>query len=706
MNKKYKYININKQNATRTIALCGNPNSGKTTLFNALTGSNQKVGNWPGVTVERKSGVYKQDTTVAIVDTPGIYSLSPFTPEEKVAHAYLTEDNPDLIINVVDSTNLERNLYLTTQLLELGVPVVVALNMKDEAQAKGISIDEKLLEREFGCKFFAISASKNIGIDELMKICLRTPIHAIPAEYAGGRASLLSRPLRSQPSLQGGSKTNVQSKQKAHPCKGNSHSYEGKELSPEQRYAFIAKTLNKAQSVDPKLAPKSNQPTVTEKIDKIVLNKWLAFPIFAVVMAAVFYLSIGSVGGFLTGLINEHLTPALQLAVANWMSGANLPWLTSLVVDGIIGGVMSVVGFVPQIMLLFGCIAVLEASGYMSRIAFITDRLLSRIGLGGRSFVSMILGCGCSVPAIMATRTIKNADEREATITLTPFMPCSAKLAVISFFTTYLLGGNALFAISFYFLSILSIILGGFCLKLFTRNKTDDNTFIMELPPYRAPTPSNVLKQMWERGKAFLYKAGTVIFVASVVLWLLTNFNFRFQLVDTENSMLAAIGKLLAPLFVPLGFNDGGYGWQFSVASLAGIAAKETVVTTLQILLPQGINGAISGLGAYSFVAYNLLTVPCVATVSASFAEQGSWKKGVKTLLFQIVTAYAVSLAIYQLGSLAYHNSASFIIAVSVLALAVGLYVSTKYILRHRGCGNCHLAGRTCKECRKRGNSR
>ena len=388
-------------------------------------------------------------------------------------------------------------------------------------------------------------------------------------------------------------------------------------------------------------------------------------------------------------------TPALQSLVASWLSKTNLPWLTSLIVDGIIGGVMSVVGFLPQVMLLFGCISVLEASGYMSRIAFITDRLLNKIGLGGRSFVSMILGCGCSVPAIMATRTIKNANERNATVTLTPFMPCSAKLAVISFFTSYILGGNALFAISFYFMSILAVILGGLCLKLISRKKQDlDNAFIMELPTYRLPTLSNVWKQMKDRGKAFLVKAGTVIFLASVVLWLTTNFNFRFQSVDTSNSMLASLGKLIAPIFVPLGFNDGGCGWQFSVATLSGIAAKETVVTTLNILLPQGINGTISGLGAYSFVAYNLLTVPCVATISASFAEQGKLN-GLKSMLFQMCTAYIVSLCIYQLGSFANKHTATFTVAVILTVVAAAMFPAVKFLLKRRGqcscCNGCTL---------------
>lgn len=644
--------------AAMTIALVGNPNSGKTTLFNLLTGSNQKVGNWPGVTVERKVGTYTQDQSVTVVDTPGIYSLTPFTSEETIARNYLTTGNPDVIINVVDSTNLERNLYLTTQLVELGVPIVVALNMQDEAKAKGIDIDNTALEQSFGCKFVSISAAKNTGIDQLMKLCLKS---------------------QSSPQLSN--------------C-------EMAKRTPEQRYDFITQTLKRAQTVHTKSIKQYNQESLTEKIDKIVLNKWLAFPIFAAIMTLVFYLSVGSVGSFLSSIINDTFTPALQAVISNWLAKANTPWLTSLIVDGIVGGVMSVVGFLPQIMLLFGCISVLEASGYMSRIAFITDRLLNKMGLGGRSFVSMILGCGCSVPAIMATRAIKNVNEKNATVTLAPFMPCSAKLAVISFFTSYILGGNALFAISFYFLSILAVILGGLCLNLLSRKKSDDNTFIMELPIYRMPTPVNVWKQMKERGKAFLVKAGTVIFVASVLLWLLTNFNFRFEPATTENSMLAGLGKLIAPIFVPLGFNDGGYGWQFAVATLTGIAAKETVVTTLNILLPQGVTGAISGLGAYSFVAYNLLTVPCVATISASFGELGKLN-GLKAILFQIVAAYVVSLTIYQLGSLAQRHAATFIIAIVVILIAISIAFAVKYLIRHRKCKNCNLC-RACAECKKK----
>ena len=643
---------------TCTIALAGNPNSGKTTLFNLLTGANQKVGNWPGVTVERKTGTYKRDASVTITDTPGIYSLSPFALDEQIALNYLAE-NPNVIVNVVDSTNLERNLFLTTQLLELGIPLVVALNMKDEADKMGISIDTAKLEESFGCKFFAISATKNQGVDKIMEYC----------------TTLATMPRRKQT-----------------PAKQSTD----KILAAQERYEKIAAALTKAQTKTPRFSTQRAQ-NITQKIDKFVLNKWLAFPIFALVMALVFYISIDGIGGFLTNLINERFTPWLQTTVSGWFASINANAVRSLVVDGIIGGVMSVVGFLPQIMLLFGFIAILESSGYMSRIAFITDKLLNNLGLGGRSFVSLVLGCGCSVPAIIATRTIKNTRERNATITLTPFMPCSAKLAVISFFTSYIFGGKALFAISFYFLSIAVVIIGGLVLKTFGGKSVAD-AFIMELPPYRAPTLRNVAKQMWERGKSFLIKAGTIIFAASVLLWILTNFNLHFEMTDAEHSMLASLGKLIAPIFYPLGWNDGGCGWQFAIATLSGIAAKETVVTTLQILLPQGIGNCISALGAYSFVSYNLLTIPCIAAVSASFAEQ-KISGGLKSAAFQICTAYVVSLAIYQIGTFAQLHISAFVTTLCCFAIATAVVFAVKYILKTRcnACQNCPQSSK-CKK--------
>lgn len=659
-----------------TIALCGNPNSGKTTLFNRLTGSNQKIGNWAGVTVERKEGQYVKNDDVRIVDTPGVYSLLPYSLDEQITVDYLLNGKPDIIIDVVDATNLERNLLLTTQLLDLDIPVIVALNMKDEAEAKGIKINVAALSIQLKCKVFYISAAKNSGIKDLMECCaLQTMQKNVPVKMPSDIEKKIDEAIRSI----NGADTNKRfiAMQKL----GNFTEY---------RYAKIKSITDIARYADAD-GKHDKRRNVTDLIDKFVLNKWLAFPIFFAVMAAIFYLSVGSVGKWLTDLINERLTPFLQESAAQLLSHVEAKWLVSLICDGIISGVMSVVGFVPQIMLLFGCIAVLEASGYMSRIAFITDRALNKIGLGGRSFVSMILGCGCSVPAIMSARTIKNISERNATITLTPFTPCSAKLAVISFFCAKVLNGSALAAISFYVLSIAVIITGGLILKIFRRNKNcDAEAFVMELPNFRKPTALNVFKQMWERGKAFLIKAGTVIFASSVVLWILQSFNFKFEFVSAEQSILASIGKVIAPIFIPLGFGDGGYGWQFSVASLTGVIAKETVVTTLEILLPVSVDNCISHLGAYCFVTYNLLTAPCIATISASFAEQGGFKQGIKSLMFQIITAYVVTLIIYQVGSLFLKFPQTAIITVIIAAVALALTLATVYSIKRRKCnGDC-----------------
>ena len=621
------------------VALAGNPNSGKTTLFNLLTGSNQKVGNWPGVTVERKSGACVYARELDIADTPGCYSLTPFTPEEQITSDYLKTAGANVIVNVVDSTSPERNLLLTTQLLELGKPVVVALNMQDEAAAKGIEIDARKLQSLFGCEFVPVSAAKGEGVEALVRACIKA-----------SKQTVAPRTLAD---------------------------------NPDERYKLIENAVRQAVSTR-----KTSRLETTDKIDKILLNKWLAFPIFAITMMAVFYLSVGGLGGWLTGLINEKLTPLLQSAAENALRSCNMPRLTSLVTDGVISGVMSVAGFLPQVMILFGCIALLEACGYMSRIAFITDKLLHGLGLSGRSFVCMVLGCGCSVPAIVSTRTIKDAAERETTVTLAPFVPCSAKLAVIAFFTSYIFDGNALFAVSFYFASIIAVIIGGLALKLLRKDKTE-SVFLMELPPYRLPKAQNVLRQMWERGKAFLIKAGTIILAASVILWALTNLDFRFMPTDAENSMLADIGKAISPIFAPLGFDDGGCGWKFTVATLSGIAAKETVVATLQILLPNGIQNAISPLGAYSFVLYNLLTVPCIAAVSSSFSEQGEWKKGLRSVVFQIITAYLTSLCVYQLGRLALTYPSAFATTLILCSIMCAMYFA---LFRRRGkCAGCSL---------------
>lgn len=671
----------NSEKQKLTVALCGNPNSGKTTLFNRLTGSNQKVGNWPGVTVEQKQGVYRNNSDVTVVDTPGVYSLKPYSVDEQITNGYLLNSKPDLILNIVDATNLERSLLLTTQLLELDAPVIVALNMQDEAEAKGIKVDEKELEQFFGCKFFPISAANGNGINELMDFCTK-PAKDFLKKKRIAFSAVIEKELKNI-------NTTITPTDNKRWRAISLNRIQSTQIT-EERYLKISEAVKLSQSLV-KNDKQTKRTNLTERIDKIVLHKWLAFPIFFVVMAAIFYFSIDGPGGLLTNLINERFTPLLKSALSNLLADVNAKWLSSLIVDGIVSGVMSIVGFTPQIMILFGFISALEASGYMSRIAFITDRLLNKLGLGGRSFVSMILGCGCSVPAIMSTRTIKNTNERNATITLAPFMPCSAKLAVISFFTANIFGGKALFAISFYIVSILAVILGGYIIKLFNRknNKCND-AFIMELPEYRVPHITNVLKQMWERGKAFLLKAGTIIFAASVILWILQTFNFKFEFADTNNSMLAEIGKFISPVFVPLGFNDKGYGWQFSVATLTGIFAKETVITTLEILLPTSISNCISALGAFCFVTYNLLTVPCIAAISASFTEQGNIKNGLKSAAFQIVTAYSVSLAVYQIGLIFARHTQTAVIVICIAAVAVTTVLAVVYAIKHRKCcGDC-----------------
>lgn len=646
------------QTITKTIALAGNPNSGKSTLFNLLTGSNQHIGNWPGVTVEKKEGCLVGNPSVKVVDLPGIYSLTPMSIDEKISNEYLSQNKPDLIINIVDSTALERGLFLTTQLLEIGCDVVVALNMLDELNSLGMKIDTEKLSEIYGVKFFLISASKKKGVKEMLA-------------YALGDKPAKPRPVKL-------TKTSPD------------------EIADE-RYAQIGRTVKEVLS---RPAGKETKPTLSDRIDKIVTNRWLAFPIFALVMAAIFYLSIDKPGGWITDWLNETAFPWITETIIGWLEPVLPAWLTALIGDGIFAGVFAVLGFVPQIMILFALISLLESSGYMSRIAFIMDRLLSKIGLNGRSFVTLIISCGCAVPAIMSTRTIKNIRERNSTITLAPMMPCSAKLAIFAWSTSYIFGGNAWIAVSLYFLSIVVIILGGLVLKLFNRKKQEaGDVFVMELPTYRAPQWRNVLRESWERGKSFIARAGTIIFASSVVLWFLQSFSFSFVMVGPDDSILAALGRVLAPLFVPLGWGE----WQFAVASVTGLIAKETVVTTLEILFGTEALAATamgSNLAAYSFLTFNLLSIPCMAAVSASFREQGKARNGLFSMAFQMVTAYVVSLIIYQLGSLATTHASIFWTIIVILIVAVGLFFAIKSLVKKKsacacGCSGCPVSG-TC----------
>lgn len=696
-----------------TYALAGNPNCGKTTLFNRLTKSHQHIGNWAGVTVEHKKGFYYKNKAIEIIDLPGIYSLSPLTLDEIVSRNYLLDQSPDVIIDVVDATNLERNLYLTTQLLSLDCKVVIALNMCDEARRLGLDIDTAKLQERFGCPVVAISAVKNEGLDELMRVCAASSdcrhVDMTFDETTEQALLTVGEKLCTKVTdanmrwyliklLEGDGKIVEkcgldESQREWLREQTAAYSARMRERADiaiaNQRYDYITRIVE--ETVKKELPDK---PSVSDKIDRVLTNKWLAIPIFAAIMFVIFYISIQSLGQWTVDGM-KYLVERLQDVTRSAMDAKSVvPWLTSLIVDGILNGVGNIIAYVPQIMILFGFISLLEASGYMARVAFIMDRIFRGIGLSGQSLIPMIVGCGCTVPGIMSARTIKNRRERRATIMLVPFMPCSAKLVLFAFFSSAVFGGNALVATSMYFVSIAVIIVGGLLLKgIFRRtDRSEDDTFVMELPPYRLPRPLNVLKDMWDKGKGFLIKAGTIIFAASVILWFLQNFNFRFRMVeDPSASMIAGIGKVIAPLFLPLGFGD----WKYAVATLSGLAAKETVVVTLELV--GGLQ--MSAASAYSFMVFNLLCFPCLGAISASFKELGKAREGLVTLLFQFVTAYLVSLLIYQASRLlgAYPTVFWSLIAGAVVLACAGisfaLYRKSKKA--GYGCsGDCAACGK------------
>ena len=693
------------------IALAGNPNCGKTTMFNDLTGSSQYVGNWPGVTVEKKEGKLKANKQAIIQDLPGIYSLSPYTLEEVVSRNYLVTQHPDAMINIVDASNLERNLYLTTQLLEIGVPMVIALNMMDLVRKNGDKIDVAKLSQALGCQIIETSALKGEGIAEVAKAALTL----------AQRKSLAPKPLSFDPKLE--ETLSMIQKQIAGSCDPNNlrwfaiKLFERDEKAMEQlnlsaavldqiealrqeaerefdddaesiitheRYQAISrilKTCYQKQQTKQIL-------TTSDKIDKIVTNRILALPIFALVMFVVYYLSISTVGTMMTDWVNDVLfTEIIPPAVEGWLTAANTaPWLQSLVLDGIIAGVGAVLGFLPQMMVLFLLLALLEDCGYMARIAFIMDRVFRRFGLSGKSFIPMLVGLGCGVPAVQASRTIENDRDRKMTIMTTTFIPCSAKLPIIGLISGALFHGSGWVATSAYFVGIAAIIISGIILKKTKLFAGDPAPFVMELPAYHIPSVKGVLIHMWDRSKAFVRKAGTIIFLSSALIWFLSNFNFSLQMVETPDSILASIGRVIAPIFAPLGWGH----WEAAVGSFAGLVAKENLVSVMAILYgfaEVAENGDemwsvfaqnFTMISAYSFLVFNLLCAPCFAAIGAIRREMGSGKWTWIAIGYQCLFAYVVSLIIYQIGNLLLGGTFGLGTVVGIILLAAMVYLMVR----------------------------
>ena len=680
-------------------------------MFNDLTGSTQYVGNWPGVTVEKKGGKLKGHKDVEIVDLPGVYSLSPYTLEEVVTRNFMIEDKPDAIINIVDASNIERNLYLTTQILELGIPTVIALNMMDIVEKNGDKIDLNKLSDILGCPVIETSALKGKGIKEVaekaVELANEKKKFNFEVPYSEECKNALSEIEKfAKENL---SSSNIESKYLAiklferdekivEKLQLNESSLkeienivkkcedelddDSESIITSDRYAFIGTIVSKAI----KKANNSNEST-SDKIDKIITNRFLALPIFAAIMWAVYYISVSSIGTIVTDWTNDTLFGEIVAGnVGNWLQALGVAdWLYSLIIDGLIGGVGAVLGFVPQIMLLFLFLSILEDCGYMARVAFIMDRVFKKFGLSGKSFIPMLISSGCGVPGIMATRTMENDRDRKMTIMLTTFIPCGAKLPIIALFAGALFGGASWVAPSVYFLGIVMIIICGIILKQTKLFKGEPAPFVMELPQYHIPSAKNVLLHMWERGRAFIVKAGTIIFVACGAIWFLSSFNFRLEMVDAGESILAAIGNVFAPIFAPLGFGN----WQSSVASISGLVAKENVVGTFGVLfgvaeaaeddptLLQHVSGMFTIASAYAFIAFNMLNAPCFAAIGAIRREMGSWKWMWITIGFQTGTAYLVALVINQVGSFigGYGSFVGAAISVVILIVVIALVV-------------------------------
>lgn len=683
------------------VALAGNPNCGKTTLFNGLTGATQYVGNWPGVTVEKKEGKYKEDKDIKITDLPGIYSLSPYTLEEVVSREFLLNGNIDVVLNIIDGSNLERNLFLTTQILELGIPTVVAINMLDVIEKRKDTIDYKKLSEELGCPVLPISALKNTGIKELMAQVKKAAGTKFSAKniYAGKVLNALNTIETSLPSsieasrrffyavklFERDDKIEAAIKSKAdasviEACE-KSMDDDSESIITDARYTYITSVIKDCYKKGSK-----EVLTTSDKIDRIVTNRVLALPIFALVMWFVYYISVTTVGTIVTDWTNDVLFgEIIPPAVDSFLTSIQCAdWLHGLIVDGIIGGVGAVIGFVPQMLVLFFFLAILEDCGYMARVAFIMDRIFRKFGLSGKSFIPMLIGTGCGVPAVMASRTIESDRDRKMTIMTTTFIPCGAKMPIIGLIAGAIFHGASWVAPSAYFVGMAAVIVSGIMLKKTKLFAGDPAPFVMEMPAYHMPRAVNVLRSMWERGSSFIKKAGTIILLSTIVLWFLQGFGWEkgaFGMVDDiDHSILSSIGQTFAWIFSPLGWGD----WKAAVASVTGLIAKENVVATFGQLYgfaevaEEGnefwgqLSASFTPLAAYSFMVFNLLCAPCFAAMGAIKREMNNTKWFWIAIGYQCGFAYVCSLIVYQLGSLVNGGSFGFG-AIVGLILLIGL---------------------------------
>ena len=694
------------------IALAGNPNSGKTTLFNALTGSTQYVGNWPGVTVEKKEGKYKKQKDVIITDLPGIYSLSPYTLEEVVARNYLLKEKPDAILNIVDATNLERNLYLTTQCMELGIPVVIALNMMDIIEKNGDHINVKNLSEKLGVKIIEISALKGTGVDKAAEAA----IDAAKKGTAPTAPAFSADVEEILDSLRGVLSDVPADKQRWYEIKvferdekiGDQIRYDkdaaekiiaaaeekldddSESIITNERYEFIAGLLEGSY-----VKKNAGSMTISDKIDRVVTNRWLAIPIFLAVMWVVYFLAINTIGTMGTDWVNDVLFGEIVPgAVGGFLESiGTADWLQGLILDGIVAGVGAVLGFLPQMIVLFICLAFLEGCGYMARIAFIMDRIFRRFGLSGKSFIPMMVGTGCGVPGVMASRTIENERDRRMTIMTTTFIPCGAKLPIIGLIAGALFGNSAMIGWSAYVVGIAAIVISGIILKKTKMFAGDPAPFVMELPAYHIPTLSSVFHSVWERTSSFVKKAGTVILLATILVWFMSSFGFyegAFQMLPEEDfmehSILAALGNTVAWIFAPLGWGS----WKTAVAAVTGLIAKENVVGTFGILYKYGevsetgeeiwanLQAEMSALAGYSFLVFNLLCAPCFAAIGAIKREMNNAKWTWFAIGYQCGFAYLASLCIYQIGSAITGNMNIIGLIVSLVVLGGTLYMLFK----------------------------